>query len=118
MNVIKIMHGNNFTSKMTLLFIIFVILSITSTESQENQINVGQKTTISALKFTGKFHITYKAIFPQILINFNQMFLNKLFHYFQIISFAHFMTQPTITSCLYPEVALTTAMKILISILP
>ena len=68
MNMINIMDGYNFTSKMTLLFIIFIILSITSTESQENQINVGQKTTISALKFTGNFHITYKAIFPQIII--------------------------------------------------
>ena len=45
--------GGQFDSVMALLFVMFGILSISTIESQENQIDDSQKTTISALKFTG-----------------------------------------------------------------
>ena len=54
--------SGEFDFSMTLLFVIFGILSISTIESQQNQLDDSQKTTISALKFTGimiQIHNTY-----------------------------------------------------------
>ena len=54
--------SGEFDFPMTLLFVIFGILSISTIESQQNQLDDSQKTTISALKFTGimiQIHNTY-----------------------------------------------------------
>ena len=45
--------SGEFDFAMTLLFVMFSILSISTIESQQNQVDDSQKTTISALKFTG-----------------------------------------------------------------
>ena len=87
-NVIKIEDGDDFISTMTSLLIIFVILSIASTESQENQINIGQKTTISALKFTGNLHTTSKVISPP--IQFNE-FRSRIFEWIMLLFLDNFI---------------------------
>ena len=44
---------DNFIFILSYSFVLCVILSVNDTNSQQNEDNIGQKTTISALKFTG-----------------------------------------------------------------